>query len=78
MSGQDPPCGKGPGRRPGVGRDLVKEIIDWHLEGKSLAWIAIKLNHRGIPQPGGGSNWDKWCVRRVLISKYGRGIADEG
>ena len=78
MSGQDFPGGNGPGRRPGVGRDVVEEIIGWRLEGKSLAWIAIKLNRRGIPQPGGGSNWDKWCVRRVLFSKYGRTIAGEG
>jgi len=78
VSGQDVPGWNGPGRRPGVGPDLVKEIINWHLEGKSLTWIAIKLNCRGTPQPGGGSNWDKWCVRRVLNSKYGRGIAGEG
>lgn len=42
----------GPGRRPGLSRKKVEQIIQMRRDEKTLMQIAIKLN-KDTPMPGG-------------------------
>jgi len=42
--------------------DVVRQIFDWYVAGRSGTWIAAELNRRGVPSPG--STWNRTTRRR--------------
>jgi hypothetical protein len=68
--------GSRPGRRPGLSRKQVEQIIRMQRDERSLGQIAIQLN-KDVPMPGGGTRWSRQSVWRVLHTKYAQNIADE-
>jgi hypothetical protein len=71
----DTPSKRGRGRPPGLTREQVEQIIQQRRTGFSLMQIAISLNARGVPMPGGGLRWGKSDVKRVLSTRYAQEIA---
>ena len=65
------------GRPPSLTREQVQRIISQRRDGYSLMQIAIALNARRVPMPGGGLRWDKQAVNRVLSTRYARDIATD-
>ena len=64
------------GRRSGLKREQVEEIIRMRRNEQSLGQIANRLNG-SVPMPGGGACWSRQSVWRVLHTKYARKIAEE-
>jgi hypothetical protein len=60
------------GRRPAVPPDVVERIRREHAEGISLAEIARRLNHDGIPTGQGGRRWWPSTVQAILRSSTRR------
>jgi Recombinase len=56
-----------PGRKVGLGVDVVTRIRDERAAGKSLADIAGGLNADGVPTSQGGLQWWPSTVRAVLV-----------
>ena len=42
--------------------EIVRQIFDWYVTGRSGIWIATELNRRGVPSPG--SSWNRKTRRR--------------
>lgn len=51
---------------------VVRRIWGWHRKGKSLAWIARRLNRQGIPTKKGRA-WSKRQLFRVIHNPLYRG-----
>ena len=54
------------GRRSGVPPAVVRRIRRQRASGRTLAWIAAKLNADGVPTAQGGRAWHPATVRYVL------------
>lgn len=54
------------GRRSGVDPAVVRRIRRQRASGRTLAWIATKLNADGVPTAQGGREWYPATVRYVL------------
>jgi DNA invertase Pin-like site-specific DNA recombinase len=54
------------GRPPAVDAKTVAKIKRQRKSGKSLRWIADRLNAAGVPTAHGGSEWRASSVRAVL------------
>jgi DNA invertase Pin-like site-specific DNA recombinase len=54
------------GRRSGVEPSVVRRMRRQRAGGKTLAWIAAKLNADGVPTAQGGREWYPATVRDVL------------
>lgn len=48
---------------------IVKDIYCMFLEGKSPSFIARFLSERGIPSPGGKSNWRPNTIISILTNE---------
>ncbi|MHB0912940.1 MAG: recombinase family protein, partial [Armatimonadota bacterium] len=48
--------------------DIVLQVIDWFVTGKSFKWIARELTHRRIPPPYRGERWDPGTVQRMVLN----------
>ena len=57
------------GRRSGVAAVVVSRMRRQRARGKTLAWIAAKLNADGVPTAQGGRQWYPATVRAVLRSQ---------
>lgn len=55
--------------------ELVREIYEMFLQGKTPYGIAKKLTEDGIPSPGGKSRWYKSTVASILSNEKYRGDA---
>ncbi|GAB3459263.1 recombinase family protein [Actinophytocola sediminis] len=49
---------------------VIREIVDWVLDGKASAWIARTLNERGTPCPR-DRRWDARLVRNLVEERTG-------
>ena len=54
------------GRRSGVPPSVVRRIRRQRASGRTLAWIAARLNADGVPTAQGGAAWHPATVRYVL------------
>ncbi len=69
---------KGPDGRPEVVEEeakIVKEIYQMFVDGCSIRYIADTLTERGVPTPGGKSNWSVSTIRSILSNEKYMGNA---
>ena len=55
--------------------EIIKEIYDRYLSGDSLHGIKCYLEEKGIPTPGGCSEWQHRTIRSILTNEKYKGDA---
>ena len=55
--------------------EIIKEIYDRYLSGDSLHGIKCHLEEKGIPTPGGRSEWQHRTIRSILTNEKYKGDA---
>ena len=69
---------KGPDGRPEIVEEeaeIVHQIYDWFLNGKTIRHIAQQLTSRGVPTPGGKTKWSVSTVKSILTNEKYKGDA---